>query len=107
MGMEVEFGYYPASLNLTTGDLSVRTLPDLARKTADVTGSGLIERDWVYAPPAEVMDFDGGVRELPHDNRPQYDQPPRSPVDASSVSLHARYLAATFPHLRRPYDFRR
>ncbi len=66
----VQFGFYPEQLDFNVGDLSVSTLDGLKQKVDEVMQSGLVERDWCYAPPAASKDFmSGKVRTLPYNGR--------------------------------------
>lgn len=51
MKMSAEFGYYPSSLDLTVGDITITDLADLDQTVADILQSEYLDKDWIYAPP--------------------------------------------------------
>src|SRR5277367_5230734 len=72
MGVKVQFGYYPKELNFSVGAISISTLDDLEGKSKWLKESGLVEGDWVYAPPAEVRHLGSNadtVQKLPYSCR--------------------------------------
>ena len=49
--MKKEFGFYPATLRIDAGPISVRTLPELDSIVDSVLGCGQVEDGWIHAPP--------------------------------------------------------
>lgn len=49
--LSVDFGYYPESLELTVGHLTISTRDDLDESVARIAASDLTEGGWIYAPP--------------------------------------------------------
>lgn len=47
-----KFGYFPRSINLQIGSISISDLSDLDQTISDVEQSEYVEKDWIYAPPA-------------------------------------------------------
>ena len=65
-----EFGFYPCSLHIKAGPVTISPLPDLERIANDVLASDDIEKNWIYAPPQQVHHFmSGEVRERPYTTR--------------------------------------
>ena len=65
-----EFGFYPCSLHIEAGPVTISPLPDLERIASDVLASDGIEKNWIYAPPQQVHHFmSGEVRERPYTTR--------------------------------------
>ena len=67
-----EFGFYPCSLHIKAGPVTISPLPDLKRIASDVLASDGIEKNWIYAPPEQVHHFMKGevrIRERPYTTR--------------------------------------
>lgn len=69
MLFQLEFGYFPRPLSLTSGPIIVRPLADLALSVAKVEDDEQVERDWIYAAPQFERNMSGDVRELPYSSR--------------------------------------
>ena len=72
MRLVKEFGFYPYSLHIKAGPVTISPLPDLKRIASDVLASDGIEKNWIYAPPAQIHHFmrDGvRIRERPYTTR--------------------------------------
>src|SRR5947208_2038612 len=66
----MNFGFYPLPLDLTAGDVTIKTLDDLDSKVAALRDSEGIEGDWCHAPPQEVQGVTPGVvRVMPYSSR--------------------------------------
>jgi hypothetical protein len=65
----IEFGYLPEPRDYTVGDITVATLPGLDEKRREIEESGLVEKKWIYGPPAAEHDILRGVRDLPFPSR--------------------------------------
>jgi len=66
----MNFGFYPLPLDLTAGDVAIKTLDDLDSKVTALRDSEGIEGDWCHAPPQEVQGFTPGVvRVMPYSSR--------------------------------------
>lgn len=69
-GQPVEFGFYPAPLQIEAGPVTISPLPDLDRIASRVRACSRIEKNWYYAPPQQRRDFPSGeVRECPYTTR--------------------------------------
>ena len=67
-----KFGFYPCSLHIKAGPVTISPLPDLERIASDVLASDDIEKNWIYAPPQQVHHFMKGevrIRERPYTTR--------------------------------------
>ena len=72
MRLVKEFGFYPYSLHIKAGPVTISPLPDLKRIASDVLASDGIEKNWIYAPPEQVHHFMKGevrTRECPYTTR--------------------------------------
>lgn len=69
VSLTADFGFYPMEISIKSGDVSIGTLPDLDKVVAALEKSEGIERDWIYAPPQQEVNFGGIVRELPYASR--------------------------------------
>lgn len=64
-----EFGFYPHSLKIKAGPVTISPLPDLKQIVSDVPAFGRIEGGWIYAPLEQVHHFTSGgvrIRERPY-----------------------------------------
>jgi hypothetical protein len=69
-GAVLDFGFYPGRLELSSGPLIVRSLPDHEHIASEVLALDGIDRDWIYSPPERVRDFmSGQVSEKPYGRR--------------------------------------
>ena len=65
-----EFGFYPQSLQIKAGPVTVSPLPDLERTASNVLASDRVEGNWYYASPQQVRDvMSGKIRERPYASR--------------------------------------
>ena len=65
-----KFGFYPCSLHIEAGPVTISPCPDLKRIANDVLASDDIEENWIYAPLKQVRHFmSGEVRERPYTTR--------------------------------------
>lgn len=56
---EAKFGYLPERLDVTAGDLSITTLPNLDETVSFVNRHENIRKDWLYAGNARTVNFLG------------------------------------------------
>lgn len=64
--LSLKFGYYPESLDLSSGSISIATLLDLPQTVANINGSDGVYKGWIYAPPQQVRDLSGSVSQRPY-----------------------------------------
>jgi hypothetical protein len=62
----VTFGYYPKSLDIAVGPLSLQTAPGLEETAAMIEADDGVEGDWIYAPLQQVRHLGGGITERPY-----------------------------------------
>lgn len=69
MNQQLQFGYYPDRLDLTSGTVTIASLPDReATKAAIERNEGVVD-GWIYAPPQLVHDFSGRTIQRPYASR--------------------------------------
>lgn len=66
---QLEFGYFPKPLNISSGPITVCQLDDLALIVANIESSDQVENHWIYAPPRFVHSLGGNVRQRPYPSR--------------------------------------
>ena len=68
--IDKEFGFYPKDLRVSTGPISIRPLPEFAKRVENVLSSDTVDNGWIYAAPQQTRDFvSGKVRQLPYSAR--------------------------------------
>ena len=65
----LHFGYYPYPFNVSTGAISISTLPDIAEKVVALEKDEYVKDDWIYASPQMVHKFDGSIITQPYQSR--------------------------------------
>ena len=58
--IQTPFGFYPIPLKIDAGPVSICTLPNLDEVVEDINVSGLVHKDWIFAPPQRTRDFISG-----------------------------------------------
>lgn len=69
MIQRLEFGYNPKRLDLSSGPITITSLPDLARTVADTESSDEVDQNWIYAPAKLVRHLGGGMSQRPYPAR--------------------------------------
>lgn len=70
MAMQIQFSFYPQTLDFNVGDVSVATFEGLDDAVRGVTESGHVERGWCYASSARSKNFMScTIRTLPYSAR--------------------------------------
>ena len=68
--MKREFGFYPEVLEVDTGAVGIRPLPELEKVVEEVLSSAQVDDGWIYVPPQQARDFmSGRIRERPFSAR--------------------------------------
>lgn len=68
--LSLDFGFFPHSLNIDAGNVSIQSRPDLAIIAKNVLSQWNVEKHWFYAPPEETENFvTGAVRTAPYPSR--------------------------------------
>ena len=68
--IEKAFGFYPEPLQVDTGAIGIRPLPDLDEAFEEVLSSEQMDDGWIYVPPQQTRDFmSGRIRERPYSAR--------------------------------------
>jgi hypothetical protein len=65
----VLFGYFPRSLDVSTGPVTISSLADLRDSVARVEQDDGVDGKWIYAPRQRVVSFGGRVSERPYPSR--------------------------------------
>ncbi len=93
----MHFGFFPAILDDTAGDVTIRTLDRLDEKIREVMERDTIEGDWCYAPLQRSQAFTGDIRILPYPSRvfalPKTHTLEYAPLDDAD---HLRFLIQCF-----------
>lgn len=69
MNQQLQFGYYPAPLDLTSGPITISSLSDRETTKLKVQSDKGVDGDWIYAPPQLVHDFSGKTFLKPYASR--------------------------------------
>ena len=67
--IKAEFGYYPAPIDFTSGDLTVATLPGLDAAVSVVESSPTRDGKWIYPGLMMTSGLDGRMQALPYSHR--------------------------------------
>ena len=68
--IEKAFGFYPERLQVDTGAIGIRPLPDFDGIVQRVRSSDQVDQGWIYVQPQQTRDFiSGHVRERPFSAR--------------------------------------
>jgi hypothetical protein len=68
--LTLEFGFHPGHLELDSGPVMVRPLPDCEEPIKHVLASQTRAKDWIYAPAQQSRDFmSGAVSQKPYSAR--------------------------------------
>jgi hypothetical protein len=68
--LTLEFGFHPDYLELDSGPVTVRPLPDCQEPIKNVLASQTLENDWLYAPAQQSRDFmSGALSQKPYSGR--------------------------------------
>ncbi|GGX13669.1 hypothetical protein [Undibacterium macrobrachii] len=66
----LSFGYYPQTLDVSAGAVSISTIPNLTDIVFAIEkDSEHVAGDWIYAPPQEVLQFGGNIVKMPYPTR--------------------------------------
>jgi len=66
----IDFGFYPSDFDRASGSIAIETLPNLADKIRDVSGSEYVNGKWMYSPPAQIRDMlSESVKTMPYSKR--------------------------------------
>lgn len=69
MNQQLQFGYYPDSLDLASGPVKIASLPDREATKLQVQSNEGIEGDWIYAPPQLARGLGGRTIQRPYPSR--------------------------------------
>ncbi len=69
-GISASFGYWPETQVVTSGQVTITPLPDIAETIAEMTAAEGIDKDWIYAPASQTRHFPSGlIKEKPFPSR--------------------------------------